>query len=254
MAGYRQFHTKFWKDGWVIELEPLERYLFTYLFTNEQSSISGIFELPIRIIQNETGLDKSFILATLDKFEKSQKILYRDGIVWVVKMRIHHKNMSPTTSARVNADVASIPEGIVKQAYRYYQETGIYSIDTVSEEYPYPSLKAKDKAKDKAEAEVSPPPPPDPSEKNIYRFYSDEIGTITPMVSDDLQLAEKEYPAGWIEDAIREAVNHNARSWKYCETILKRWKVEGKKENKNGHKSEDAPASEWVTEGGGTYL
>lgn len=132
MAGYRQFHTKFWKDAWVIDLDPLERYLFSYLFTNEQSSISGIYELPLKIIQNETGLELEFIKQSLSKFQDSKKIFYKDNIVWVVKMMQHHKNASPTTMIKVNNDVSWIPDCDVKKAYLYYQKTGIYCIDMVS--------------------------------------------------------------------------------------------------------------------------
>lgn len=132
MAGYRQFHTKFWKDEWLIDLEPLERYLFTYLFTNDLSSISGIYKLPYKVILNETGLEPEFIDRTLKKFEDAKKVLYRDGVMWVVKMGQHHKNASPKTMTKVYADVALIGDCQVKRAYQYYQETGIYCIDTVS--------------------------------------------------------------------------------------------------------------------------
>jgi hypothetical protein len=132
MAGYRQFHTKFWKDAWVIDLDPLERYLFSYLFTNEQSSISGIYELPLKIIQNETGLDLPFIKKSMQKFQDAKKVFYRDNIVWVVKMMQHHKNASPKTMTKVNNDISWIPDCDVKKAYLYYQKTGIYSIDIVS--------------------------------------------------------------------------------------------------------------------------
>jgi hypothetical protein len=132
MAGYRQFHTKFWKDSWVIELDPLERYLFSYLFTNEQSSISGIYELPLKIIRNETGLELEFLKQSLEKFQCAKKIFYRDNIMWVVKMQQHHKNASPKTMTKVNNDISWIPDCDVKTAYLYYQKTGIYSIDIVS--------------------------------------------------------------------------------------------------------------------------
>jgi hypothetical protein len=132
MAGYRQFHTKFWKDEWVIDLDPLKKYLFCYLFTNELSSISGIYKLPMKVIENETGLDKKFIVSTLAEFQNAKKIAYQDNVMWVVSMRKLHKNASPTTMTKVDNDIADIPDCLVKQAYLYYQETEIYSIDTVS--------------------------------------------------------------------------------------------------------------------------
>jgi hypothetical protein len=132
MAGYRQFHTQFWKDEWLIELDPLERYLFSYLFTNDLSSISGIFKLPLRVIMNETGLDRDFISTSMQKFQDARKIFYKDGVLWIVNMRKYHKNASPRTMTKVNHDVSEIPDCDVKTAYLYYEKSGIYCIDTVS--------------------------------------------------------------------------------------------------------------------------
>jgi DNA replication protein len=63
---------------------------------------------------------------------------------------------------------------------------------------------------------------------NIFTLYEANIGAMTPMLAEILRDAEKEYPAGWIEEAIQLAVEHNARSWKYVAAILQRWKKEGK--------------------------
>jgi DnaD/phage-associated family protein len=63
--------------------------------------------------------------------------------------------------------------------------------------------------------------------KDIFSLYEEEIGTITKTISDTLLDAEKEYPFEWLESAFREASRHNARSWAYVESILKRWKTDG---------------------------
>lgn len=70
---------------------------------------------------------------------------------------------------------------------------------------------------------------------NVARLYENEIGLLPPIVADKIAAAEREYPADWIEKAIREAVRHNARKWAYVEAILKRWKIEGFA-NSNGSK------------------
>ena len=61
-------------------------------------------------------------------------------------------------------------------------------------------------------------------------LYEAEIGLITPAVSEALARAEAHYPGGWIEDALREAALHNARSWAYAEAVLRRWEAEGRGE------------------------
>jgi len=43
------------------------------------------------------------------------------------------------------------------------------------------------------------------------------------MLADRLRDAENEYPAEWIPEALRLAVERNVRNWRYIEGILKRW-------------------------------
>lgn len=63
---------------------------------------------------------------------------------------------------------------------------------------------------------------------SIYALYEQNIGMITPIVAEELQEAERLYPPGWIEEAFKEAVVLNKRSWKYIARILERWASEGK--------------------------
>ena len=65
---------------------------------------------------------------------------------------------------------------------------------------------------------------------NIFTLYEENIGPLTSLISEDLMEAEETYPADWIEEAVREAVRLNKRSWKYIHAILERWQTEGKDE------------------------
>ena len=57
---------------------------------------------------------------------------------------------------------------------------------------------------------------------NIFALYERHIGTFGPQRADELQAAEEEYPAKWIEYAFATAAEHNARSWSYVNSILRR--------------------------------
>jgi DNA replication protein len=57
---------------------------------------------------------------------------------------------------------------------------------------------------------------------NIFVLYEQNIGLLTPMLADELRDAEETYPTTWIEDAFREAVRQNVRSWAYVRKILER--------------------------------
>jgi len=67
-----------------------------------------------------------------------------------------------------------------------------------------------------------------PTTINIFALYEQNIGMITPMIAEELKEAEKLYPLQWIEEAFKEAVTLNKRSWRYIARILERWASEGK--------------------------
>ncbi len=69
---------------------------------------------------------------------------------------------------------------------------------------------------------------------NIFVLYEDNVGMLSPMVSEELKEAEELYPQSWIEDAFREAVTNNKRSWRYIAAILDRWEREGRNDGGTG--------------------
>lgn len=71
--------------------------------------------------------------------------------------------------------------------------------------------------------------PPVPS---IYALYEENIGTLSPLVIEELKEAEERYPAEWIEAAFKEAMSLNKRSWRYIQRILERWAREGRPDEK----------------------
>ena len=63
---------------------------------------------------------------------------------------------------------------------------------------------------------------------NVFGLYEDNVGMLSPMIAEELKEAEELYPQSWIEDAFKEAVGHNKRSWRYIAAILERWQQEGR--------------------------
>ena len=75
---------------------------------------------------------------------------------------------------------------------------------------------------------------------NVFALYEDNIGMLNPMIADELREAEELYPVEWIEDAFREAVGGNKRSWRYIARILERWEREGRGNGEPGRHSKKA--------------
>jgi DNA replication protein len=82
---------------------------------------------------------------------------------------------------------------------------------------------------------------------DIFHLYEENIGLLTPMIAEDLAEAEKVYSAEWIEEAFREAVSLNKRSWRYVSRILERWATEGKDVGEPGrHSTKDKGPDKYV--------
>jgi len=73
---FRTVHTSFWNDSDVIEWSPEDKYFYLYLMTCPHSNMAGIFEIPIKLMERDTGYAKDAISAILKRFIDSGKISY----------------------------------------------------------------------------------------------------------------------------------------------------------------------------------
>lgn len=67
---------------------------------------------------------------------------------------------------------------------------------------------------------------------NLFKLYEEFIGPLTPMIADMLKDAEQTYSQEWVAEALEIAVSKNIRNWKYVEAILKRWKEEHERKDR----------------------
>lgn len=88
MSKNRFINTKFWSDNFISELNPLDRYLFLYFLTNEHTNIAGIYELPLRIMSFETGIEKEMLEKMIKRLDG--KIYYIDGWVYIKNFEKHN--------------------------------------------------------------------------------------------------------------------------------------------------------------------
>ncbi len=73
------------------------------------------------------------------------------------------------------------------------------------------------------------PPAAAPGERpSLFALYEHNIGILTPMLVAELREAEEMYPLSWFEEAMREAVRSNKRSWRYIRAVLDRWARDGR--------------------------
>jgi len=109
-------------------------------------------------------------------------------------------------------------DGEADSIYVFNNESNRLSVEKIlSGELVLPGLKAR---------EAVPAIPEAPAD--IFTLYEQNIGMLTPLIADELREASKQYPEGWIRDAIKEAVALNKHNWRYIARILEHWSTEGR--------------------------
>lgn len=119
----RYVNTRFWNDSYISQLDPIEKLLFIYFITNEHTNISGIYELPLKIIAVETGMDESMIKKILPRL--SVKIRYIDGYI-VIKNFTKHQE---TGSEKVKIGILNCLKDLNKKWLENVVNKGFYLLD-----------------------------------------------------------------------------------------------------------------------------
>ena len=238
MANYRQIHTQIWRDNWFLDLEPDEKLMFIYLFSNDSTNLAGLYEIHERVIQLETGLDKARIEEILKRFERDGKVYYQDGIVWMVNMKKYHSSAGEKVRRSIEIIVEGIPDCEVKQKYCIYN--GITTENTLSEKkdtLSYSKSKSKLKSKSKTEEEEE---EETPEGGTVTSSQSQKILSITDHIQKTgLQLkptdeqAIKQLAAVFNLPDIHDAIDHmaahtNRPNLGYLRKVLDGWFSERK--------------------------
>lgn len=114
MSKNRYINTKFWDDTYVMELDPVEKLLFLYFLTNPLTNISGMYEISLRRTAFDTGIDSDMISKILERFEKDNKILYRENWICITNF-IKNQSLNPSVIAGIEREVKLVPSKIRKQ-------------------------------------------------------------------------------------------------------------------------------------------
>ena len=94
---YRQIETKFWEDGYILELTNKEREFFLYLFTNPKVTLCGIYELSDKTIIYTLGCTLAELAAFKSKFQLDRKYAFYKGWVYVINFH-KYNSFSPATN------------------------------------------------------------------------------------------------------------------------------------------------------------
>lgn len=113
MSKNRIVNTKFWSDTYVSRIDSLEKLLFLYFITNQYTNICGIYEIPLKQIALDTGIDRDNLEKIfIPRLAESERIFYFDGWVYI-KNFIKHQIENPSVTSGIKRSVNELPKNVI---------------------------------------------------------------------------------------------------------------------------------------------
>ncbi|WP_051932036.1 DnaD domain protein [Clostridium sp. KNHs214] len=76
MAVFRMFYINFWRDAFIVELTPEEKYFYIYTMTNPNTNQCGIYQISKKTMSFETGFAEAEVENLLNKLTECGYIKY----------------------------------------------------------------------------------------------------------------------------------------------------------------------------------
>lgn len=257
MAIYRNVALSFWEDNKIVDdFTYKDKYFLLYLLTNPHTNLIGCYEISVKQMSNELGLDKSEVEELLTRMEQVHQVIFYAGETKEVLIKNWHK-YNWTKSEKLLKKVESLTKYIKSKKLRNYMEE-ILKKYMVSIGYPYTMDTSVSVSVSDSDLNIN-------NNININNLdnstklnnldnkeeliFSNIFSTIEKNFGRTIAPLEKDVIKTWIDDNISEelivyaiqiAVCNNACSIKYVDTILYSWKrkniltlEQAKKENDN---------------------
>lgn len=235
MAVYRHIHIDYWQDGFVLDLTPEEKYFYIYLMTNSKTSQCGIYELPKRIIETETGYNRETVDKLLNRFIDYKKIVYCEETreVFLMNWIKHNKIVSPKVKKCVYEELKKIKSmDMVNLFFKQCEGYGYtldkseikinMGMDRVS--IPIPEVESNfeygygEKEKEKQKEEE-----PTYSVGRFKKLYEQNIGFINGIVAQWLFEISELIDYELFKRAIEIATDKGKCNKGYVAGIIKQW-------------------------------
>ncbi len=229
MAKFRQVHVEFWQDGFVLDLTPEEKYFYIYLMTNSKTSQCGIYELPKRIIETDTGYNRETVEKLLQRFVDYGKIMYDNKTkeIMILKWIKYNAIKSPKVISCIKKELESVKnKHFIRIFINMCKQYG-YRIDTLSIDLGEEEEREEEKEREKEEEQHQ-------ERENecvgvvAIQFYENNYGFLNSFITENL--------IKWCEDLSDELVIEsmkislkNQKPFSYAEGILRNWAAQNVK-------------------------
>ncbi|MFJ8529219.1 DnaD domain-containing protein [Bacillus sp. NPDC094106] len=230
MAVYRNVQVNFWQDDFVLDLTPEERYFYIYLLTCSKTTQCGIYPLPKRLAEMETGYNRETVEKLLQRFIDYGKILY-DAETKELYIQ-NWVRYNPITNTNVEKCVLRELKTVKSKKFIHMflqkcLEEGL-NIPLLLEHFGIPDeepvvIPQEIFESDETDGEVEEVEPG----SSVFLFYEQNFGSLSPYTADELSEWIADLSDELVLKALQIAYENNKRTLAYVKGILRDWYEKG---------------------------
>lgn len=233
MAVYRNVQVNFWQDEFILDLTPEERYFYIYLLTGTKTKQCGIYVLPKRVAELETGYSMETVEKLLNRFIEYGKILYDVETKELYIINWLHYN--PILNTNVEKCVLRELKTVKNKEFIH-----MFLRKCLEEEWKVPLLlqhfgmpKEEDNnssqvvIEEKEVEEVESIEEAVPNSE-VYKFYEQNISSLSPYIVKELKEWIQKVSGETVLEALKIAFEQNKRTFAYVKGILRNWCKKGR--------------------------
>ncbi|MFP3376457.1 DnaD domain protein [Bacillus sp. SIMBA_069] len=233
MAVYRNVQVNFWQDEFILDLTPEERYFYIYLLTGTKTKQCGIYVLPKRVAELETGYSMETVEKLLNRFVAYGKILYDAETKELYILNWLHYN--PILNTNVEKCVLRELKTVKNKEFihtflrKCLEEE--WKIPLLLQHFGMPeeedtsSLQEVIEVKEVEEVESIEETAP---HSEVYKFYKQNISSLSPYIVKELKEWIQKVSGKTVIEGLKIAFEHNKRTLAYVKGILRNWYKKGR--------------------------
>ncbi|WP_459500563.1 DnaD domain-containing protein [Bacillus sp. C1] len=230
MAIYRNVQVSFWQDDFVLDLTPEERYFYIYLLTCSKTTQCGIYPLPKRLAEMETGYNRETVEKLLHRFMEYGKIQY-DAKTKELYI-LNWLRYNPVTNTNMEKCVLRELKAVKSKEFVHMflqkcveEEMNIplllehfdISID-ISDIVPQEVFQGEETAEEVDEVEPG---------SGVFTFYEQHFGSLSSYAAEELSEWMADLSEDLVLKALQIAYENNKRTIAYVKGILRDWHGKG---------------------------
>ncbi|MDF9558177.1 DnaD domain protein [Bacillus tropicus] len=232
MAVYRNVQVDFWQDEFILDLTPEERYFYIYLLTGTKTKQCGIYVLPKRVAELETGYNMETVEKLLNRFVEYGKILYDAETKELYIINWLHYN--PISNTNVEKCVLRELKAVKNKEFVH-----MFLRKCLEEEWKIPFLlqhfgmpeeedtsslqEVVEEIEDMEVEEIE----EDTPHGEVYKFYEQHISSLSPYIVKELKGWIRKVSGNTVLEALKIAFEQNKRTFAYVKGILRNWCKKG---------------------------